>query len=142
MSRVHHSGSQPSQRMLRVGELIRHVMADMLSRGALNDPLLDRLVITVAEVRMSPDLKIANVYVMPLGGCDVKPVVGALEKHKKLLRTELAHKVALKFAPDLKFRVDESFEKSARIDALLASPAVQRDLGEPRPTTGDDENQD
>ncbi len=78
---------------------------------------------------MSPDLKIANVYVMPLGGGDVKPVVDALEKQKKLLRTELAHKVALKFAPDLKFRIDESFEKSARIDALLASPAVQRDIG-------------
>ena len=77
---------------------------------------------------MSPDLKIANVYVMPLGGGDVRPVVDALEKHKKVLRTELAHKVALKFAPDLKFRIDESFEKSARIDALLASPAVRRDI--------------
>ena len=128
MSRVHHSGAQPSQRMLRVGELIRHVMAEMLSRGALNDPLLDKLVVTVPEVRMSPDLKLANVYVMPLGGGDVKPVVDALEKHKKVLRTELAHKVALKFAPELKFRVDASCEKSARIDALLASPVVQRDL--------------
>jgi ribosome-binding factor A len=129
MSRVHHSGAQPSQRMLRVGELIRHVMAELLSRGVLNDPLLDRLVITVPEVRMSPDLKLANIYVMPLGGGDAKPVVDALEKQKKLLRTELAHRIALKFAPDLKFRIDESFEKSARIDALLASPAVQRDIG-------------
>ena len=137
MSRVHHSGAQPSQRMLRVGELIRHVMAEMLSRGTLNDPLLDRLVVTVPEVRMSPDLKLANVYVMPLGGGDVGPVVDALEKQKKLLRTELAHRVALKFAPDLKFRVDESFEKSARIDALLASPAVQRDIG-----SGDEHDQD
>ncbi len=77
---------------------------------------------------MSPDLKLANVYVMPLGGADVKPVIAALDRHKKILRTELAHKVNLKFAPDLKFRVDESFEKSARIDALLGSPAVQRDL--------------
>ena len=135
MSRVHHTGAQPSQRMLRVGELIRHVMAEVLSRGALNDPLLDKVVITVPEVRMSPDLKIANVYVMPLGGGDVKPVVDALEKHRLVLRTELAHRVALKFAPDLKFRVDESFERSARIDALLASPAVRRD-------TRDDESQD
>ena len=134
MSRVHHSGAQPSQRMLRVGELIRHVMAEMLSRGTLNDPLLDKLVVTVPEVRMSPDLKIANVYVMPLGGGDVGPVVDALEKQKKLLRAEVAHRVALKFAPDLKFRVDESFERSARIDALLASPAVQRDIG------GDDDH--
>ncbi len=128
MSRAHHSGAQPSQRMLRVGELIRHVMAELLSRGGLPDPVLEKHVITVPEVRMSPDLKIANVYVMPLGGGDVGPVIEALDKQKKILRTELAHKVNLKFAPDLKFRVDESFEKTARIDALLASPVVQRDL--------------
>ena len=122
--------------MLRVGELVRHVVAEMLSRGAMPDPVLEKHVITVPEVRMSPDLKIANVYVMPLGGGDVKAVIEALDKQKKFLRTELAHKVNLKFAPDLKFRVDESFEKSARIDALLASPVVQRDL------KGDDESQD
>lgn len=122
--------------MLRVGELVRHVIAEMLSRGAMPDPVLEKHVITVPEVRMSPDLKLANVYVMPLGGGDVKPVIEALDKQKKFLRSELAHKVNLKFAPDLKFRVDESFEKSARIDALLASPVVQRDL------KGDDENQD
>ena len=136
MSRTHHSGAQPSQRMLRVGELVRHVMADLLARGGIPDPVIEKHVITVPEVRMSPDLKIANVYVMPLGGADVKPVIEALDRHKKMLRTELAHKVNLKFAPDLKFRVDESFEKSARIDALLASPAVQRDL-----QGDDDENQ-
>ena len=136
MSRAHHSGAQPSQRMLRVGELVRHVVAEMLSRGAMPDPVLEKHVITVPEVRMSPDLKLANVYVMPLGGGDVKAVIEALDKQKKFLRTELAHKVNLKFAPDLKFRVDESFEKSARIDALLASPVVQRDL------KGDDESQD
>lgn len=128
MSRAHHSGAQPSQRMLRVGELIRHVMAEMLSRGVLNDPALDKLVITVPEVRMSPDLKLANVYVMPLGGGGVQPVIEALDRHKRVLRAELAHKVNLKFAPDLKFRVDESFERSARIDALLDLPVVRRDL--------------
>lgn len=136
MSRAHHSGAQPSQRMLRVGELIRHVMAELLSRGGAPDPALEKRVITVPEVRMSPDLKLANVYVMPLGGGDVGPVIAALDKQKKFFRTEVAHKVNLKFAPDLKFRADESFEKSARIDALLASPVVQRDL------KGDDENQD
>ena len=138
MSRAHHSGSQPSQRMLRVGELIRHVMAEMLSRGSIADPVLEKHVITVPEVRMSPDLKLANVYVMPLGGLDVQPVIDALDRHKKMLRTELAHKVNLKFAPDLKFRLDESFEKSAKIDALLDSPEVKRDLA----VLGDDEDQD
>ena len=128
MSRLHHSGAQPSQRMLRVGELIRHVMAELLSRGTLADPVLDKHVVTVPEVRMSPDLKLANIYVMPLGGADVKPVIAALDRHKKILRTELAHRVNLKFAPDLKFRVDESFEKAAKIDALLDSPEVRRDL--------------
>ena len=138
MSRAHHSGSQPSQRMLRVGELIRHVMAEMLSRGSIPDPVLEKHVITVPEVRMSPDLKLANVYVMPLGGLDVQPVIEALDRHKKMLRTELAHKVNLKFAPDLKFRLDESFEKSAKIDALLDSPEVKRDLA----VLGDDDDQD
>ena len=128
MSRAHHSGAQPSQRMLRVGELIRHVMADLLSRGAIVDPVLETHVITVPEVRMSPDLKLATVYVMPLGGQDIKPVVDALERHKKSLRTELAHKVNLRFAPDVRFRVDESFEKSSQIDRLLDSPTVKRDL--------------
>ncbi len=138
MSRAHHSGSQPSQRMLRVGELIRHVMAEMLSRGSIADPVLEKHVITVPEVRMSPDLKLANVYVMPLGGLDVQPVIEALDRHKKMLRTELAHKVNLKFAPDLKFRLDESFEKSAKIDALLDSREVKRDLA----VLGDDDDQD
>ena len=128
MSRVHHSGAQPSQRMLRVGELVRHVMADVLSRGVVSDPVLENHVITVPEVRMSPDLKLATVFVMPLGGQDVKPVVDALERHRKELRTELAHKVNLRYAPDVRFKVDESFERSAAIDALLASPDVSRDL--------------
>ena len=114
--------------MLRVGELVRHVMAEILSRGIIADPVLETHVITIPEVRMSPDLKLATVYVMPLGGLDVKKVVEALERHKKLLRTELAHKVNLRYAPDVRFRVDESFEASSRIDKLLDSPEVKRDL--------------
>ena len=114
--------------MLRVGELIRHVMAEMLSRGTLADPVLDAHVVTVPEVRMSPDLKLANIYVMPLGGADAAPVIAALDRHKRMLRSELARRVNLKFAPDLKFRVDETFDKAARIDALLDSPEVRRDL--------------
>ena len=116
--------------MLRVGELVRHVMAEVLSRGVVSDPILEKNVITVPEVRMSPDLKLATVYVMPLGGRDVKPVVDALERHRKELRTELAHKVNLRYAPDVRFRVDESFERSAQIDRLLDMPVVKRDLDE------------
>ena len=129
MAKPRHVGpNEVSQRMLRVGEVVRHVVADVLSRGDIADPVLDGHVITVPEVRMSPDLKLATVYVMPLGGKDMKPVLDALEKLKKPLRTAIAQKVNLRFAPDVRFRADESFEKSARIDAILASPAVQRDL--------------
>jgi ribosome-binding factor A len=128
MTRAQHAKSAPSQRMLRVGELVRHEMAALLSRGMIADPVLEGHVVTVPEVRMSPDLKLATVYVMPLGGKDVRPVLDALHRNKKLIRTELAHKVNLRYAPDVRFRVDESFEASSRIDALLNSPAVRRDL--------------
>ena len=137
MSRIHHSGDQPSQRMLRVGELIRHVVADLLSRSAVNDPVLDGHVISVPEVRMSPDLKLATVFVMPLGGKDVQPVLDALDRNRKFLRGEVAHKCSLRFAPDLRFRVDESFDRGSRIDSLLNSPEVQRDLA----VLGDDEDE-
>ena len=136
MSRAHHSGAQPSQRMLRVGELVRHVMADILSRGIVADPILDTHPVTVPEVRMSPDLKLATVYVMPLGGTDVGPVIEALERHKRLVRGELAGKVNLRFEPDVRFRADDSFEHSSRIDRLLDLPAVKRDLA----VLGDDED--
>ena len=138
MSRSHHSGEQPSQRMLRVGELIRHVVADLLSRGAVVDPVLEGHVISVPEVRMSPDLKLATVYVMPLGGKDVKPVIEALDRNRKFMRGEVAHKCTLRFAPDLRFRVDESFDRGDRIDRLLASPEVQRDLA----VLGEDDEDD
>ena len=114
--------------MLRVGELIRHVVADLLSRSAVNDPVLDGHVISVPEVRMSPDLKLATVFVMPLGGKDVQPVLDALDRNRKFMRGEVAHKCSLRFAPELRFRVDESFERGSRIDTLLNSPEVQRDL--------------
>jgi ribosome-binding factor A len=82
----------------------------------------------VPEVRMSPDLKLATIYVMPLGGRGIKEVVAALEQNKKFLRGEVAHRVNLKFAPDLRFRVDERFDEAERIEKLLRTPAVQRDL--------------
>lgn len=137
MPKPQHSPGQPSQRTLRVGELIRHAVSDLLSRGEINDPVLDGHVISVSEVRMSPDLKHATVYVMPLGGKDLDPVLAALDRNKKFMRGEVAHRVALKFAPDLRFRVDESFEQGAKIDAILNSPAVQRDVA----VLGDDDQE-
>ena len=120
--------SSASQRQLRVGELIRHAVAEMLSRGDVHDPVIEGHLITVPEVRMSPDLKLATVYVMPLGGKDTEIVLAALARNKKFLRGEVAHRVNLKFAPDLRFRVDDRFDEAERIEKLLRTPAVQRDL--------------
>jgi len=114
--------------MLRVGELIRHAAAQLLARGAIDDPVLEKHIVTVSRVKMSPDLKLATIYVMPLGGADEPEVLGALERHKKFLRGELAHKVNLKFAPEIRFRIDDSFDNVSRIDALLNSDRVRRDL--------------
>ncbi len=117
----------PSQRQLRVGELVRHKLADMLSRGEIHDDVLAAHVITVPEVRMSPDLRLATAYVMPLGGKDAAPVIAALERNKKYIRGELAHALTLKFAPDVRFKLDETFDEASRIDALLDSPKVRQD---------------
>jgi ribosome-binding factor A len=118
----------PSQRALRAGELVRHAVAEILSRGDVHDPVLANHVITVPEVRMSSDLRQATVYVMPLGGKDAKEVVAALERNKKFLRGEIAHRVNLKFAPDIRFRLDERFAEAERIEKILRTPHVQRDL--------------
>lgn len=123
-----HKGRAPSQRQLKVGELIRHALAEIFSRGDLVDEVIARHSLTVPEVRMSPDLKIATAFVMPLGGGEAEEVVAHLEKHKRFLRGELARRVTLKFMPELRFKVDTSFQTSARIDELLASPEVSRDL--------------
>ena len=139
MSRQHHAGKTQSQRMLRVGELIRHAVAEVLTRGTLNDPLLEGQVITVPEVRISPDLKLATVYIMPLGGERLAEILKVLERHKKFLRGEMAHKINLKFTPELRFRADESFGEGDRIEKLLRSPEVQRDLAS---DTGADGNHD
>ncbi|KQP51952.1 ribosome-binding factor A [Methylobacterium sp. Leaf399] len=118
----------PSQRQQRVAELVRHALAEVLQRGDVQDPTLSSHVITVPEVRMSPDLKIATAYIMPLGGKDEAPVIAALERNKKVLRQEVARRVNLKFAPDLRFLRDETFDEYGRIDALLRSEKVRRDL--------------
>jgi ribosome-binding factor A len=119
-----------SQRQLRVGELIRHELADMLTRGEIHDPVLEAHLITVPEVRMSPDLRLATVYVMPLGGRDGKEVLGAFDRNKRYVRGEIARRVNLKFAPELRFRIDERFDEAERIEKLLRTPVVQRDLGD------------
>lgn len=122
------AASAPSQRMLRVGELIRHKLSEMLIRGEIHDDTIASHVITISEVRLSPDMKLATVYVMPLGGKDIRPVITALENHKRYIRGELAHAVNLKYAPDIRFREDESFEEATRIDRLLDSERVRRDV--------------
>ena len=124
-----------SQRQLRVGELIRHAVSEMLTRGDVHDPVLEGHLITVPEVRMTPDLRLATIYVMPLGGHDIDEVLEALERNSRFLRGEIAHHVNLKFAPEIRFRVDERFDEAERIEKLLRTPAVQRDLKR----EGDDE---
>jgi ribosome-binding factor A len=126
----HHRDQTPggSQRQLRVGELVRHALADMLARGDVHDPVIERHLITIPEVRVTADLRLATIYVMPMGGRDAEEVVAAFERHKKYLRTEIAHRINLKFAPDIRFRVDDRFAEAERIDKLLRSPDVKRDL--------------
>jgi ribosome-binding factor A len=117
-----------SQRQLRVGELIRHELADMLTRGDIHDPVIQAHMITVPEVRMTADLRLATIYVMSLGGRDVEAVIGALDRNKRFVRGEIARRVNLKFAPEIRFRVDERFDEAERIEKLLRTPQVQRDL--------------
>src|SRR6478752_8055601 len=128
--KIHHRDAAPggSQRQLRVGELVRHAMAELLTRGEVHDPVLERHLITVPEVQMTADLRLATIYVMPLGGRDTEAVLAALERNKRYLRGEIARHVNLKFAPDIRFRIDERFDEAERIEKLLRTPQVQRDL--------------
>jgi ribosome-binding factor A len=135
--------SGPTQRQLRVGELIRHALAEMLARGDIHDDVLAKHVITVPEVRLSPDLKLATAYIMPLGGQDVKPVLKALSGHTRYIRGEIAHRVNLKYAPNIRFLQDESFAEAERIDALLDTEKVRQDtLRKPLRINQDDPQQD
>jgi ribosome-binding factor A len=118
----------PTQRQLRVGEVIRHALAELLTRGEVHDDVLASHLVTIPEVRMSPDLRLATVYVLPLGGKDVEPVLAALERNKRFIRGEVARAVNLKFAPDVRFLADETFDEALRIDSLLASDKVRQDL--------------
>ena len=118
----------PNQRSLRVGELVRHALAAIFARGDVEDDALHGVVITVPEVRMTPDLKYADAYIMPLGGQHAEEIVAALNRHKKFIRGRVAPQINMKYAPNIRFYVDDTFEEAGRIDALLRSDKVQRDL--------------
>ena len=123
----------PSQRQLRVGEMVRHALTALLQRGEISDPVIERSVISITEVQMSPDLKIATVFLTPLGQDDPRPVIKALASHQKLIRGRLSSALRqMKYMPEFRFRPDTSFENYARIDRLLHSPEVARDLDAPR----------
>ena len=136
MKQDRHKPTGPNQRMLRVGELVRHALAGLFARGEIEDDDLAGAVITVPEVRMSPDLKLASAYVMPLGGERANEIVAALNRHQRFIRGRVAPEIDLKFAPEIRFFVDETFEELGKIDALLRSDRVQRDL------LADDEDKD
>ena len=125
-----HHGQGPSQRQLRVGELIRRTIFERLMHGDVHDPDLNRLSITVGEVRTSPDLKIATAYVLPLGGKGQEDVVALLARNKHELRRIIGKKVGLKYTPDLRFRLDETFDRMDETRAMFARDDVRRDLPE------------
>ena len=124
----HGPAQGPTQRQLRAGELVRHALADILGQGELHDEALAGALVTVTEVRMSPDLRHAVCFVEPLGGAHAGEVVEALNRHARFLRRRLGREIELKFTPDLKFVHDQSFDEASRIDALFRRPEVQRDL--------------
>ncbi len=135
MSRQSTAG--PSQRMLRVGEQVRHALSETLQRGEIIDPVIENSVVSISEVRMSPDLKIATAFVSPLGAGDAGVVIEALNKHAKFIRGRVSGALRqMKYMPEFRFRLDTSFDNFARINELLKSPEVARDLGP------DDQNND
>lgn len=122
------SGQSRSQRQLRVGEELRHVLASLLARGELRDPHLTDVSLTVTEVRVSPDLKSATAFVVPLGGGEQEAVIGALNHAAGFLRSQLGHEIQLRYTPRLSFQADTSFDEAARINALLHHPRVMQDV--------------
>ncbi|WFP76296.1 30S ribosome-binding factor RbfA [Mesorhizobium sp. WSM4906] len=138
MSRPTTSG--PSQRMLRVGEQVRHALSETLQRGEIIDPVIENTVVSVSEVRMSPDLKIATAFVSPLGVGDADSVVGALNKHAKFIRGRITGALRqMKYMPEIRFRLDTSFDNFARINELLKSPEIARDLDDQNENNDEDE---
>jgi len=125
-----HDGPGPSQRQLRVGELIRRTLSDVLMQGQIHDPELNAMSITVGEVRTSPDLKIATAYVLPLGGDKRDEAIQALKRNKHELRRAIGKAMTLKYAPDLRFLIDDTFDKLDATRAMFAQDKVRQDLDE------------
>lgn len=124
----HHDGPGPSQRQLRVGELVRRELSDILMRGDIHDPELNRFSVTVGEVRMSPDLRVATAYVVPLGGEGQDEVIGLLARNQGELRHQIGRSLTLKFAPELRFRPDATFDRLDEARELFARDEVRRDV--------------
>ena len=141
MSRRHDrsSSSGPSQRQLRVGEMLRHALSEILRERDIRDPDLEGVSVTVTQVKPSPDMRHATVFVQPLGGENAKTIVDALNRHRGFLRGELGHSIELKFTPELRFVEDTSFAEAQRIEQLLHSEKVARDLKSRDAPAGDDD---
>ena len=122
----------PSQRQLRVGEALRHALAEVLNRNEIRDPDLDGVSVTVTQVKPSPDMRHATVFCEPLGGQNAKEIVAALNRHKGFLRGEMGHRITMKFTPELRFVEDESFAEAQKIEDILRSERVARDLAASR----------
>jgi len=133
------AGSGPKQRQLRVGELIRRTLSDVLNRAEIHDPDLNRMSITVGEVRLSNDLKVATVYIMPLGGVGVPEAVAALKRNKFELRHRVAGQLTLKYAPELRFLADETFDRLEETRRLFANETVQRDIAAGQEDDGEED---
>ena len=132
------NGSGPSQRQLRVGEMLRHALSDILRENEIRDSDLEGVSVTITQVKPSPDMRYATVFCEPLGGKNAKAIVAALNRHKGFLRGEMGHRIATKFTPELRFVEDESFAEAQKIETILKSPEVQRDLAATH--DGEDEN--
>ena len=123
-----YNGPGPSQRQLRVGELIRRTLSEVLARGDIHDPELNRVSVTVGEVSASPDLKVATAYVCPLGGQGGENLIALLAKNKYEIRRAISKELTLKFTPDLRFRLDETFDRMDETRRLFSQDAVRQDL--------------
>ena len=127
----HDGPGGPSQRQLRVGEALRHALAEVLRQNEIRDPVLAGVSVTITQVKPSPDMRYATVYCEPLGGENAGEVIAALNRHKGFLRGEMGHRIATKFTPDLRFVEDQSFAEAQKIETILKSERVRTDLEKP-----------